>query len=157
MPRISGRLHAFSPNYVNQREYLFCYTRFRHGISCVQGNLIRTVHAFWRKSAFWRESSMVIRHSKIRIMQKQRIAFTLNSHFQSKSVNCLYNSRYMRLCEQTIDNIIRTSLFVAFDLDLYQIENGKDFTATLRSPFHIPYFSSSESEATDSIVAIGYS
>lgn len=44
-----------------------------------------------------------------------------------------------------------------FDLDLYQVENGKDFTATLRSPFHIPYFSSSESEASNSIGLIGYS
>ena len=35
--------------------------------------------------------------------------------------------------------------------------NQKDFTATLRSPFHVPYFSSSESEASNSIGLIGYS
>lgn len=46
----------------------------------------------------------------------------------------------MRLCGQNIDNAIRKN---TFDLDLYQIENGKDFTAIgevlfIYLIFHLP-------------------
>ena len=89
----------------------FCYTWFCREISGVQVILLRTVHAFWREASFWRESPVVIRRFKIRILQKQRIAFTLNPHFLSKSVNCLRNSRHMRLHKQTLDNIARDTRF----------------------------------------------
>lgn len=119
MPRISERLHANFTILADWREVFFCYTRFRHGIFYVQVTLLRTVHAFWRKTSFWRESPVVICCSKIRVSQKRRIAFTLNPHFLSKSVNCLRISRHMRLHTQILDNIIRTT---CFDRDFYSSE-----------------------------------
>lgn len=39
-----------------------------------------------KKSPFWRESPVVIGRFKIRVLQKQQIALTLNPHFLTKSV-----------------------------------------------------------------------
>lgn len=70
----------------NQREYSFGNTRFRHVISFVQTILKKKFTLLGKKSPFWRESPVVIGRFKIRVLQKQQIALTLNPHFLTKSV-----------------------------------------------------------------------
>lgn len=116
MPRISGRLHAIFTISANQREYFFGYTRFRHVISFVQTILKKKFTLLGKKSSFWRESPVVIGRFKIRVLQKQQIALTLNPHFLTKSVNRLHFSRHIRLCAVASDNMVGVALLF---LDLH--------------------------------------
>ena len=107
MPRFSGRLHAAFIIFANQREHFFCYTRFCRVVFSVQIILWKKFTLLGRESLFWRESPVEICRSKIRILQKLRITFTLNPRFLSKSVNRPRISRHMRLYTEDIDNIVR--------------------------------------------------
>ena len=60
-----------------------------------------------------RESPVEICRSKIRILQKPRITFTLNPRFLSKSVNCPRKSRHIGMKQNGADNTIRIELFLA--------------------------------------------
>lgn len=86
MPRITGRLHANFTISANQREYFFGDTRFRHVSSFAQTILKKEFTLLGRESSFWRESPVVIGRFRIRVLQKQQTAFTLNPYFLSKSV-----------------------------------------------------------------------